>query len=445
MPHVSQQCANWHRPPPAVSAPGRWVVFAVPVLGLGDYLAGLASAYVLAAATRRHFYVRSPFIEGGVSFAPYEIPPPVGLDAIKQPRRGGPAGTGCRPIDAINHSATVLVNPVSANRGCIQFWLADLLKLGFMDALVPGGVHQTLETPTAGLLYGCVLREVFQPTPDVAALIPKRPPSRVVAVHLRFGDQHMHAQRRASCTKAPARSARTSRLPAHTGSPASRTSEGLGGGGAAGRSSWAELIAAQLAEIAEMAMPLRGHTTFRIESDDPCARDALVAAIRDSSRLRNVSVAPLVAHPLHFTTRGGGSPRFAHSPPLASARDQALQLASWFAFAESDEFVFKLLCERSWGARLSSWSVMAMLFSSHARFRMLCEHPANRSHGCSMTSAAPARAQGRGVRAAGDAVASCDIAAINTLALGGGHTVRHHAASHRAAGQLWSLGNLVRL
>lgn len=197
-PEPVSSCDAWdHAAPPTAAAldpQTQWVVVSLPLIGLGDYLAGLLSAYMLAAATQRHLYIETPFRGPFVSFAPYEVPPPVGLPSIGEKGKptwwkgtrqvfhghGGEAGTGCFPLSLINLSAPVLINPVPRNRACAKAWLADLETLGLWQRLVPGVEPASLET-RAAFVYGCVLRSLFKPLPAVTRLFPEHPSTRAYA------------------------------------------------------------------------------------------------------------------------------------------------------------------------------------------------------------------------------------------------------------------------
>ena len=60
-------CAPWQDIMPPQNA-SSWVIHRVHnVNGLGDWLSGLLSAFLLAVAERRGFYVDSPFSDGSIS------------------------------------------------------------------------------------------------------------------------------------------------------------------------------------------------------------------------------------------------------------------------------------------------------------------------------------------------------------------------------------------
>ena len=78
-----------------------------------------------------------------------------------------------------------------------------------------------------------------------------------------------------------------------------------------------------------------------------------------------------------------------------------------------------------------------MLRSGRDQFHLLCADAIHESHGCDATQAPEPSVR------AGPYVASCNITAANSLALGAGHTTRHAVAASTAAGQLWSMANFV--
>ena len=151
--------------------------------------------------------------------------------------------------------------------------------------------------------------------------------------------------------------------------------------------------------------------------------------------LAEVGAAPLLLRELHRAPEGAGP-------------EEARQLAAWLAFAASDVFVFKPLCEfdhggvdggtRYYGARLSSWSSIAMLMGGTDTFHFLCEEPG--SHGARCENGTKMAE----VVEAGSHVAACDVEAANRLSLGAGHTMRHVAAESAAPAGVWSLGSFVR-
>lgn len=363
VPEALASCEAWdHLAPPLEG--DRWVVLrSERVNGLGDWLAGFLSAFIVAAATRSRFYVESPF-DTMISFAPYDVAP-------STRRRLKVVGCLNSTIAAIRQASGIIEYPGAKNRGCAWTW-GGALGEPFWSAFGKGARASDYET-RAALVYGCVLKRFFRPGPSVLELMPELPDGTVVSVHMRFGDESM----------------------------TTRECNGTFPGNL-------RFVGDELAWISAFHGTERA--TYRIESDDVCIRDLLASEMRR----RGHSVLPTV-RPSHNSV-------------------DAAQLAAWFDFQRADAFAFKTFCRASigrfgyhYGARLSSWSVMALLAAGHTQFRCLCPIP--HSHGCPINQVSGAR---------------CDVRNFTGISLGMGRPMHHDDAVSKSPGQYWSVGNLWR-
>lgn len=356
-------CEAWNdiMPPVAASSSSqKWIVHRVEtVYGLGDYLAGVFSAFLIAAATRRRLYIDHPFGDL-VSFAPYDISP--APEAWRSARSYQVSENVCprwRHMIGTEEDAAsrVLVyegkdrlpedgSLIPANRACAWSWRHDL-----------GPIWQTLGGPLwqegdfdrfliePNLVYGCAM-SLFRPSRQIAGLIPPlNGVEAVIGVHVRSGD----------------------------------TSFAEGSTGCA-----TEYIKQQAVEIMSVRDTVNGKVGYRIESDSACVR-AFLADYVSRARSDDV-VAPLLAPPQHDILEQGLSK----------------QLAAWFALSTVDIFLvspmyapmshdprydkyghcpprlFHDAARRSLGfadhgyLRLSSWSVMAALRAGTTRIHVIC-------------------------------------------------------------------------
>lgn len=363
-------CARWTSVMPPTEdllASQKWVVHrAETVYGLGDYLAGLLSAFLVAVSTRRRFYVDHPFGENLVSFAPYNKKPP--LQAWEQQRSFHVELNHCPEwralMDALNdeHSRVLVYEGADMrkgvvlppNRACIWSWRHNMTYL--WRALSGDNRWEPTEESSfeafltrSHVVYGCVLQKIFHPDPmHVVSSIPAmREASPVIGVHLRSSDAKFDQ------TKCP---------------PPSPDLQG------------------QAREIVEFRDTLGTHRRvgYRIESDDVCARSYVADFV--SERRPDDVVAQPIAPPAHDILQA----------------DIGKQLAAWFALSAADVFVvspmyaamsrepkynqyahcppkfFATLAKTSPGfadhslLRLSSWSVMAALRAGADRVHVLC-------------------------------------------------------------------------
>lgn len=294
--------------------------------GLGDFLAGYLSAFLIAAATRSRLFVDHPFNHSLISFAPYDVAPSThGRNVtVLQSFNRCPQW----PSDAFD----VLVyegleSKYPANRACAETWRDHL-----------GTIWNELQgDESAAVVYGCPLR-YFAPKDSLKRILPRRRRYRrsTVAVHLRFGDTSF----------SPAARLR------HYGPCSNLTSD----------------MGQEIVKIAEERRRVSSSLSVRVESDDECAR-------------RDVSEVVGSVYELEPTVRSSHSVSidqlaswFALSQsdlfvvsPMYHPRERILPYHDRY-FKRRGFTDHGLL-------RLSSWSIMAALRSGTDRFHVLCSKP----------------------------------------------------------------------
>lgn len=360
----ASSCPRWQAAAPRVvdkSPEQKWIVHrAETVYGLGDYLAGLLSAFVLAAATDRRLFVDHPFGDL-VSFAPYNVTPP--REAWSTSRTVRVELNTCPEWDSLigtadDNSTRVLIYGrsdhveegigIPANRACAWSWRENLKPI--WRAL--GGElwrddHYDEFLTRSHVVYGCILN-YFQPTDLVTDAIPQLDVDVVIGVHSRSGDDTFRENGKQDCAT--------------------------------------EVNRRQVSEIITVRDTIEPGKTvgYRIESDSACVREFLAEHVA-KERPGDV-VAPAIAKPAHnIIATGAGK-----------------QLASWFALSTVDIFIvspmygelspdptfdkyahcppqfYKILAPRKPGfadhgyLRLSSWSIMAALRAGTTRMHVIC-------------------------------------------------------------------------
>lgn len=346
--------------PPTVSSSSsqKWIVHrAETVYGLGDYLAGLMSAFFVAAQTGRRLYVDHPFGEL-VSFAPYDVPP--SEDDWKYQRSFPVRENECPLWDEMIGTGADLETRVTVyegrdrledgsiiptNRACAWSWRHNVTRV--WEALGgptwDGDLERFLTMPN--IVYGCVLT-LFKPNKEIENMIPSLDEAdTVIGVHVRSGDDSF-SENVTHCVN--------------------------------------EHNIQQARELMRVRRRIPGKVGFRIESDSACIRGFLANYISRASPTD--IIAPLLAPPQHDIIEAG----------------LGKQLAAWFALATTDLFVvspmyavishdpefekyghcppqfFEILVKQDPGfadhsmLRLSSWSVMAALKAGTQRIHVLC-------------------------------------------------------------------------
>lgn len=353
-------CDRWDGVMPPVSGNSKWIVHrADTVYGLGDYLAGVFSAFILAASTGRRFYVDHPFGDL-VSFAPYDIPP--SENDWKHRRRFLVGMNVCPGYDEVigtdidkNSRVTIYEGgdtlddgtSLPANRACAWSWRENVTKvwksLGGPDWR-DGDYDAFFKQPH--VVYGCVL-SLFNPSDAVRAMIPTIPGvDKVIGVHVRSGDSSFDED----------------------------------GSNCVNEYSWSQ--ANEIMSVRDTIQDER--VGYRIESDSACVREFLAHHV--ASQRPNDIVARAIAPPAHDILSSGLGP----------------QLAAWFALSTASMFVvspmytpmsqdpqydkyahcpprfFSILANSGLGfadhslLRLSSWSVMAALKAGTYTVHVLC-------------------------------------------------------------------------
>ena len=337
----SARCTQWQPVlPPTASDVSRWVVHdGMPSNGgLGDYLASLTSAFLLAVMTRRRFYVKPPF--GNLTdFSPYNVPPPDALSSgiVISDRFVSKGRTyGCLRPDELRQrlegnltAKGRIIFFRGQHRACASTWAPMLSPLWHALVGRSEATFADMEQRVA-LLYGCILRMLFKPGPAVADVLDGKTDlsagaEHTVGVHMRFGDYY--------------------RLrPTHSCAAVTRTEQ----------SSRVSAFVDGLVQLRSGALLSERSVRFRVEADDICVRNAIIRGLQ----ARGMHVAPPIAAD-------------------AGTRLGAGNLAAWFAFAASDTFALLPLCEQ-WGTRLSGWSSMALLHANRQSFYRICDVYARR-------------------------------------------------------------------
>lgn len=299
----------------------KWVVHrSGTVWGLGDFMAGFLSAFLLAAATNRRLYVDHAFNKSLVSFAPYDVAPP------ELPNRTVVVEqNSCAKWAALRTREPILVYqsswyPRPPNRACGWAWRMHLKKV---DAQ----------------LYGRILAQFVNAKDEVLKLIPQKLKPQVV-VHLRSSDAAFDAS---ACTPD------------------------------------VETTADEVVQVARE----RGFSEveFRIEQDSPCGRDELEAALL--TKYPGASIAPPIARPSHDVQNSASqlaawfamaqADLFIVSPMYAMVSQN--QSYAKYGYIPPERFS-KLVGIPGFAdhalLRLSSWSMMAALKAGADTFYVLC-------------------------------------------------------------------------
>lgn len=193
-------CSRWlPKLPPPPNLATKWVVHdGGPPSGLGDWLASLLSAYLLASALGRAFYVKSPFPTDWISFAPYDTPPPAHNASVTVREAGSLHAYRCPSIGQLRDSAMSVIHYRGSHRICAHTWATQLAPL--WDALGGTGASFDDLESNAALLYGCALRRLFKEGPALLAIASPKSSATRFAVHLRYGDAYFNAGCRYSHT-----------------------------------------------------------------------------------------------------------------------------------------------------------------------------------------------------------------------------------------------------
>lgn len=304
-----------------------------------------------------------------VSFAPYDVPPPIGLETqtITIPQHT------CKSVHPLSARVVALQGdsfPTPHNRACAWAWHSQLEPLWHsMNGSSGAGLpchrrHRALDASNRdrtstdsvlsglvtqpSLVYGCLLRFLMKPKQRVTRLIPRAPPGfYVIAIHVRTSDTAFGQ----SCSKFASNQ---------------------------------ELVdLAREIQVAAASFNTGPKIYYRLEQDDPCSWATLAELVVQKCPVETCSVAPRIATPSHDVAK---SPQ---------------QLAAWFAMSAADAFIvspmFAVLSQNrsyakygwippeAWSQyyrlrgfvdhailRLSSWSLFAALRSGVNEFRVLC-------------------------------------------------------------------------
>lgn len=319
---MRDDCARWHHaaPRPWDEGPGRWVVHrTTSVEGLGDWLSGFLSAFILAAATDRFLFVDAPFDSRLVSFAPYD----------KFPVMNATTYVTEAPYNLCPKLQVELAQAARAdvwvysggNRACAHSWAAAIPR-------VWKGLGLTAQRALfeAHLVYGCPLR-YFRPRPAVQSLMAPVVDAKtglVIAVHARFGDSHF-----AACADVAE----------------------------------FDTMANQVVDVADLYVA--SNVTFMIESDDACAQR--VIADRVLGAYPSARIAKPFAHASHGVDPAQLATWFALGLAdvlIVSTIQHPAKIAALYpdTLGVADHGL----------VRLSGWSTMAALRSHIDRFHVLC-------------------------------------------------------------------------
>lgn len=358
---MNERCRAWDAVVGPASAGGvGWLIHAQSGSpGWGDHVVGLVNSYLASVLLNRKFYAVVPFAdekkgEGiGLSAAPgagapsavppWPVPtaPPQPVYSVVMANAAGCADLA--DLAALPANTTIIVT--GANRLCMHHWRNNAQTARLWEALNRGlGSPGTDWNRRAGVVFGCALRALVRPVPQLAAEVhagleaSARKATALAgtkvdigiapttyAVHVRLGDSHFKGNKGAC----PA-------LSKKQGALQSRVLQQL-----------SELIAKHRGDGSAVATA-GVHSIVTVHADDACIPERFTNASGSIPGLEGVAFAVPCSKPSHS---------FGWT-----------QLRLWLEYGSTDHII---IAPTEWHG-ISAWSATALLSSGRDKFFLLC-------------------------------------------------------------------------